>query len=225
MRTRDEQTLTSEPPRPELGRSPKTGRGAQTRRVLIEAASDVFWTKGYLDTRVADIAEAAGVSHGSFYTYFDSKEAILWAIIEDVWATLYTSGNVRSEVNDDPVAAVELATRRYFEAYRTNRKALRPMEEVAGFNPEMRALRLQLRERFIERVRRAIERMQKEGIADPDLDPALTAGALVSMVSSVAYYNLVGNEPFDLDVAVTTVTRIWSRAIGLETWTPGDQSV
>ncbi len=43
---------------------------------LLEAAKEIFEEDGFLEGRISDIAERAGLSHGSFYHYFDSKEEI-----------------------------------------------------------------------------------------------------------------------------------------------------
>jgi AcrR family transcriptional regulator len=51
---------------------------------LLEAAFSVFVEKGFADARLDDIAAKAGVSKGTVYLYFDSKEAIFRAIIGQV---------------------------------------------------------------------------------------------------------------------------------------------
>ena len=53
-----------------------TARAARTRDALIRAARSLFESQGYLDTNVNDIAKLARVAHGTFYTYFSSKEEI-----------------------------------------------------------------------------------------------------------------------------------------------------
>lgn len=199
-------------------RMPRTGRGEQTRDVLLASAREVFWEKGYLDTRVADIVEHAGMSHGSFYTYFDSKEAVLWAIAADLSdRTVSTGRGVRAEVGGDEVKAIELANRRYLEMYLEHRKVMRLMEDVATFNPEMREARAATRNQFVAAAKRSIERLQAAGRIDPGLDPACTATALVAMVSSFAY-QMVSEQtaPFDVEVAVTTLTTLWARGLGLD---------
>src|SRR6476619_6617165 len=55
---------------------PRSRKGAETRARLVEAAEQIFAEHGFLDARIADIAERAQLSHGSFYHYFDSKEQI-----------------------------------------------------------------------------------------------------------------------------------------------------
>ncbi len=197
-------------------RVPRTGRGEKTRDVLLTAAQEVFWTKGYLDTRVADIVERAGVSHGSFYTYFDSKEAVLRALAADLHeATVETARGTRADAQGDEVRAIELANRRYLDFYATNRKAMRLMEEVATYNPDMRTARLRTRQQFVERTARSLRRMQAAGVCDPGIDVDTAAHALVGMVSNFAYHMVSTRTPFDIDTAAATLTTLWARGIGL----------
>jgi AcrR family transcriptional regulator len=53
------------------------------RAVIVEAAIEVFWRKGFHSTRMSDIAKAAGLSQGSIYNYVESKEALLYMVCED----------------------------------------------------------------------------------------------------------------------------------------------
>jgi AcrR family transcriptional regulator len=50
---------------------------------LTEAALGLFVEKGFAATRLADVATRAGVSKGTLYLYFDSKEALFKAVIEE----------------------------------------------------------------------------------------------------------------------------------------------
>ena len=48
---------------------------------ILEMGIDLFSKRGYLKTTVEDITNSLGISKGSFYTYFDSKETLLLGII------------------------------------------------------------------------------------------------------------------------------------------------
>jgi AcrR family transcriptional regulator len=67
---------------------PRSRKGVQTRARLIEAAKQIFEENGFLEARISDIAERAGLSHGSFYHYFDSKEQVFREVTETVYAEL-----------------------------------------------------------------------------------------------------------------------------------------
>lgn len=53
-----------------------------TKQQIVDAAFKLFSEKGYNETSVSQIARAAGLSKGLMYHYFDSKEALLIAILE-----------------------------------------------------------------------------------------------------------------------------------------------
>ena len=64
----------------------KTRRQIQkerTRQHLIETAFEQFAQHGLTTTRTADIAKAAGVSHGTVFVHFPTQEALLSAVIEE----------------------------------------------------------------------------------------------------------------------------------------------
>jgi AcrR family transcriptional regulator len=53
-----------------------------TRERILEAARYLFWEKGYAATGMAEIFERAGINSGSFYHFFESKEALLLAVLD-----------------------------------------------------------------------------------------------------------------------------------------------
>lgn len=61
---------------------------------LVKAACAVFAEKGYASTRVAEIAERAGVGKGTVYEYFSSKEELLFAVFETI------NADISSRMND-----------------------------------------------------------------------------------------------------------------------------
>lgn len=61
-----------------------TADRGEKRPRLVKAATAVFAKKGYASTRVADIAERAGVGKGTVYEYFSSKEELLFAVFESI---------------------------------------------------------------------------------------------------------------------------------------------
>ena len=58
----------------------------ERRSELIATAQQLFYTKGYERTSVSDIVKAVGVAQGTFYYYFDSKQAILEALVAELTA-------------------------------------------------------------------------------------------------------------------------------------------
>lgn len=50
------------------------------RDEILKAAREMFYTNGYKNTKIPDIAKAAGIGVGTFYNYFDSKEGIFFEV-------------------------------------------------------------------------------------------------------------------------------------------------
>lgn len=67
-------------------KTPRTDRGRRTLRALLDAAAGEFGERGFHEAGIARIATRAGTAIGSFYTYFDSKEAIFRALVADMSA-------------------------------------------------------------------------------------------------------------------------------------------
>jgi AcrR family transcriptional regulator len=78
-------TVTEKPQLPDpVDKTPRTERGRRTLRLILDAATDEFGEKGFHEAAIARIAQRAGVAIGSFYTYFDSKEAVFRALVGDM---------------------------------------------------------------------------------------------------------------------------------------------
>lgn len=191
-------------------------RGRETQARLVDAARRVFERDGYQAARVADIAVEAGVAHGTFYTYFDSKLDILRAVIESVIEEMATASATSGPVGGSALDRIEFGNRMFFDVYRRNARLMEIFEEVSSTEPEFRAIRRQIRMMWVRRTERSIRAMQESGMADPRLDAACAASALGSMADNFAYIWLVLGESFDEDVAVNTLSRLWAQAIGLE---------
>lgn len=58
------------------------GKKPATRQRLVESARHLFWERGFAGTSMADLLAHAQVNSGSFYHFFDSKEALLREVLE-----------------------------------------------------------------------------------------------------------------------------------------------
>jgi AcrR family transcriptional regulator len=192
---------------------PRSARGTRTRDALVAAARHVFERDGYLDARIVDIAAQARVATGSFYTHFDSKQAIFAAVMAEVHEETLHPRLEAAVPPDDPVAVIEAANRAYLEAYRRNAKLMGLMEQVALIDDDFRRLRLDRARAFAQRNARSIRRLQHEGKADPGLDPLLAAHAINAMVSRMANMVFVHGARIPFDSLVETVTRLWANAL------------
>lgn len=197
------------------GIGPITPKGRERRNEILRAARTVFEGRGFVDTRVADIVAAADVAQGTFYTYFDSKEAVFAEVAQQVIDTMMDDLHTEYVPDMDPVERVRRALERFIDAFRPNAVMIGLIEQVGTFTPEMRKLRLHLRESFVDRSARGIRRMQSEGVADPKVDPVMMAEVLGAMVDQICYVWLFLGKEFDADKAIEALTTVWARGIGV----------
>lgn len=194
---------------------PLTAKGHERQRAILAAAREVFEERGYADTRVADIVSKAKVAQGTFYTYFDSKEAVFAElsnlVIEDMLASLRTE-----RVKGTPAERITAGLRRFIAAFRPNAAFIGVIEQIGGYTPEMTDMRLALREAFVERSERGIIQFQEEGFADPDIDARMTAEVLGAMVDQTCYIWLSLGKDFTEDEVLSALSTTWIRAIGLK---------
>jgi AcrR family transcriptional regulator len=196
--------MTAEPP---------TDRGRRTRDGLVAAARAVFEERGYDATRMGDIAAAAGVSHGTVYTWFPTKDAVLAAVIECVVSDLYDS--LRTPEAVDPRTRIDRANRAYLDAYRDTARLLSVVEQAASSRPEFAAVLADLRATHVRRVAGTISRLQADGLARTDIDGQVAAAALCAMVEGFARHWFGRGESYDEAVAVRTLTDLWVSALQL----------
>ena len=62
--------------------SPKQDVSEERKSQILDAALETFTEKGFHKTRMSDIAESSGLSKGSLYWYFDSKDTIILKLID-----------------------------------------------------------------------------------------------------------------------------------------------
>ncbi|HEY0325245.1 MAG TPA: TetR/AcrR family transcriptional regulator [Allosphingosinicella sp.] len=118
-------------------KTPRTERGRRTLRKLLEAAAQEFGARGYHDAAITGITARAGVALGSFYTYFDSKEAVFRALVKDMSQAVRS--HVAEAVKSAPdrltaerigLAAFIAFTRKHPELYRIIEEAQFVAEDV-----------------------------------------------------------------------------------------------
>jgi len=202
---------------------PTSERGKRTRQALIDAAKVVFARDGYIGARLTDITAEAGVSTGTFYTYFGSKESIMAAVVNDVMGDMMHPGVGRRRDEDlDPLEVIREGHRAYMRAYERYAGLMVAFEQAATVDPGFAEMRVARGDLFGRRNARRIQEFQEQGLFNDALDPWLVALALNSMVSRMAYRAIALGNDIDVDHLVDVLTELWGRALGLIDADPQD---
>ena len=204
----------------EAQNGPRSRKGEQTRARLLDAAKEIFEENGFLEARISDIAERAGLSHGAFYHYFDSKEQIFREIAEmldDELAEPMDSVIFAPSSGGGPHERLQTALRQHLERYRDEARIMGVIEQVARYDDHVAAVRSARNKRHREQIEASIRGMQRRGMADTTLDPTIAAAALGSMVERFAEMALAqGQLNCKLDDAADTLATLFVNALQMK---------
>lgn len=185
--------------------SPKIVNKEEKRAEIARTAMTLFARKGFENTAVREITQAAGMGKGTFYDYFHDKEEILdeiARIIFDGWRDWFAA---EIEVADGPleklrtlvrlgvtsVSQFEQMTILYIDLWRLGvggRTKPGFMGRFKTFLTDAENLAVVL-----------IEQGQTRGLFRPDLDVRPLAAALIAYIDGVALHKLVQGPDLDLD--------------------------
>lgn len=182
---------------------------------MLDATRQVFESKGYFDTKVADIVKLAKASHGTFYTYFTSKDDALIVLVTELADDLYTAATQPVDPQATSFMTLRATIRQFMHAYRDRAALLRILEQATSVSDTFLAVRLQIRSRFAEQLEATLRaRFQRH--PDPaGLDPRLAAYALGGMAEDFARGRYVLGLLLDDDAGITTLSILWARGIGV----------
>jgi TetR/AcrR family transcriptional regulator, cholesterol catabolism regulator len=155
-------------------------------RQILEAAAQIFHERGYADTSVQDVANAVGLLKGSLYYYIESKEDLLFRVLQDVHAQAKQILDVVPEMDVPPLERLAAYVRGHIEFN------LRNIEKVAVYyhdfeqlSPERREEIVATRKRYEEFVIALIEEAQEAGEVDSNLDSHVATYSVLGMLNWV----------------------------------------
>lgn len=118
-------------PQPHPGaKIPRTARGERTRRALLDAAAAEFGEKGFHDGSISGITRRAGCALGSFYTYFDTKDDIFRALVDDMSAQVKEYCGPRIAAAKPQIAAEHEGLLSFLEFAREHKEIYRIIDEA-----------------------------------------------------------------------------------------------
>ena len=118
------------------GKAPRTERGRRTLRALLDAAAVEFGEKGFHEGSISGITRRAGVALGSFYTYFDSKDAIFRALVRDMSDQVRDTVAPAIRAAPDQIAAERAGLLSFLEFVRGHKEIYRIIDEAEFVDPE-----------------------------------------------------------------------------------------
>jgi len=149
-------------------------RGDLRERAILDGARALLEVKPLSQVTTDALAGAAGLSRSSFYFYFDSKQAVLAALLAEVADDLRAENGPWLESSGPAEPALRQATAHSVELWRTHAGLLRQVWRCDTGDAQLTAWRTGLLERATRRTADKIERDRAAGLAPPG-PPSATA--------------------------------------------------
>lgn len=159
------------------------------REAILRAAIQVFAHNGYFNSKVADIASAAGVADGTVYLYFKSKEEILHSIFDRSVEAAIADGRKQLKQISDPREKLRQIALLHLERLGADRDlAVVFQVELRGSTKFMEEFSATGFAEYLSLIRTTIEEGQHAGVFRPDLNAKVVAkiffGALDEMATN-----------------------------------------
>ncbi|HUG45087.1 MAG TPA: TetR/AcrR family transcriptional regulator [Sphingomicrobium sp.] len=118
------------------GKAPRTARGERTLRKILDAALDEFGERGFSEGSIVRITQRANVALGTFYTYFDSKEAVFRALVSDMSARVRDHVAPSLKEAQNTLDGEGRALESYLRFARSQKQVYRIIDEAEFADPE-----------------------------------------------------------------------------------------
>jgi AcrR family transcriptional regulator len=195
-----------------------TRHGQDRKAELLHHAEQLFAERGYEDTRMIDIAAAAGVAKGLVYWYFDNKDTLFDEIVADMGQRLRRAQGRAIAGLDDPLERLYVGTAASVRFIAGNYRLYGVISSQVRGDARLRETRSRSQRIQAGDAIALLAEGQERGVVRSDEDAAVLAHANAGVV----YYFVLrhaertaGEGPvLDIDVAAHGAARYVVRAVG-----------
>jgi TetR/AcrR family transcriptional regulator, cholesterol catabolism regulator len=153
---------------------------------VLDAAAKVFFERGYAAARVQDVGDELGLLKGSIYYYIDTKEDLLFRLVEGVHEDVENIIEQVAASDLDALGKIELYVRLQISYTLDKLERItvyyHDLEQLSPDRLEIVLAKRRAHDRFIAQL---IREAQTTGVADPSLDPSLLTQCLFATVIGV----------------------------------------
>jgi AcrR family transcriptional regulator len=194
--------------------APPDDAPADLREAILAATARLLADHSFTDLAVSDILSSAGVSRGTFYFYFDSKQAVLGELVRRAVAQGHHAAAPWLASPADPVAALRAGITAGAELWRASAPILRAIVENWHTDPRLTALWLEQMQTFTDATIAQITADPRARQSLSGQDIAAVASALTWLGERLYYLAATSTTPFDnQDTLVNTLLHFWTSAL------------
>lgn len=175
-------------------------RRLETRELLVAAAIDSFSAKGFHSTSIDDITDHAGTSRATFYAYFDTKDAVLAAVVERMWVEVEVIYVQFGALTDWSASSIGAWLTRFVQAWQMTAARNRVAAEASSAE-----LAKDLPDRYRQLVK-VVRSQQQLWAHFTDREADARASMLVLLLQEVLTHHFFENPEADPDLMVQYLT-------------------
>jgi len=158
-------------------------RRSDTKKRIIEKATDLFYKHGFVKASIRDIVQSVGVTNSTVYIHFKNKDEILFSIIEDIGSLLLKQLNSAVEKHDDPLDCLKNMIFRHVRLIKDKRKEIKILMEEQYQLPDNLGKRALHRHRQIyDLYYQKISELEAVGLLRA-VDKTVAAFSLIGMIN------------------------------------------
>jgi TetR/AcrR family transcriptional regulator, ethionamide resistance regulator len=197
------------------GRRPSHHSGDDREQAILATAERLLQERPLADFSVDDLAKGAGISRPTFYFYFQSKNAVLLSLLDQMNGKAHTALTaLGGTLFGDPAALWRARIEAFFEVSGSHRAVAVAGAAAKATNPEVRQLWSTLMQKWIVHTTAAIKAERRRGAA-PDTCPAEDLSVALNMLSErVMAATFTSEEPaIPEDRVIDMLVHIWLASI------------
>jgi AcrR family transcriptional regulator len=184
------------------------------REAILSATERLLADRQFADLAVSDILRAAGVSRGSFYFYFDSKQDVLAELVRRAVARGHAAASPWLARPVDKIAALRVGTAAGASLWQANAPVLRAIVENWRSDPRLTELWRQQMQTFTDAALDQISGDQEVIERFSGMDVAAVISSLTWLSERLYYLAATRTPPFDdQDTLVETLVHIWAATL------------
>jgi TetR/AcrR family fatty acid metabolism transcriptional regulator len=187
------------------------------REAILRAATTVFARNGYFNSKVADIAAAAGIADGTVYLYFKSKDEILHSIFDRAMAEFIAEGQRELAGIDEPIGRLRRIAELHLERLGADRNmAIVFQVELRGSTKHMQEFSAAGFAEYLDIIRATIEDGQRAGQFRDDIKPVIAAKILYGALDEMVTNWVLSSRPYPLAPLADEVLKIFLAGMAIK---------
>jgi TetR/AcrR family fatty acid metabolism transcriptional regulator len=185
------------------------------RAAILRAATRVFARNGYFNSKVAEIARAAGVADGTVYLYFKSKEEILHSIFDRTMEEAIAEGRKLIGKLSDPREKLHRIALLHLERLGADRDlAVVFQVELRGSTKFMEEFSAAGFGEYLGLIRSTFEEGQRQGVFRKDVNATVVSKILFGALDEMATNWIISRRRYELGAMAELVMDIFLNGVG-----------